>query len=112
MWYIFPQVEGLGSSAMSTRYAIKSVAEAEAFLRHPLLGPRLTECAEAILSIDGRSAREILGAPDDLKLQSCATLFAVVSPEDSVFHRLIDRYFERRRDRRTPRTRLLDAHGG
>ena len=101
MWYIFPQFEGLGSSAMSSQYAIKSVAEAEAYLRHPLLGHRLLECAEAVLSIEGRSASEIFGSPDDVKLKSCATLFALVSPADSVFHRLLDRYFERQQDRRT-----------
>lgn len=101
MWYIFPQFEGLGASSMSRLYAIKNVAEAEAFLRHPLLGPRLTECAEAVLSIESRSAREIFGSPDDLKLKSCATLFAFASPAESVFHRVLDQYFQRQHDRRT-----------
>jgi uncharacterized protein (DUF1810 family) len=90
MWYIFPQFEGLGSSAMSQRYSIKSLGEAEAYLRHPVLGPRLIECAEAVLGVKGRSAVEIFGSPDDLKLRSCATLFASVSPTGSVFHRLLD----------------------
>jgi len=94
MWYIFPQFEGLGSSAMARRYGIKSRAEAEAYLRHPILGPRLVACADAALRIQGRSAFEVFGSPDDLKLQSCATLFAAVSPEGSVFHRLIDAYFQ------------------
>lgn len=94
MWYIFPQFDGLGFSSMSHHYAIKSRAEAKAYLIHPLLGPRLRECAEAALRIEGRSAFEIFGSPDDLKLRSCATLFASVSPEGSVFHRLLDTYFQ------------------
>src|SRR4051794_14255731 len=94
MWYIFPQFVGLGSSPTSRRYAIKSVAEAEAYLSHPVLGPRLAECAEAALRAEGRSAFEIFGSPDELKLRSCATLFACVSPPGSVFHRLLDKYFQ------------------
>lgn len=101
MWYIFPQIAGLGFSALSRRYAIRDRAEAEAYLRHPLLGSRLRECAEAVLAIEGRSAREILGAPDDSKLRSCATLFAGVSAPGSVFHRLLDRYFDGQPDPRT-----------
>ena len=103
MWYIFPQYDGLGSSAMSKRYAIKSVAEAEAYLRHPVLGPRLHECAELLLAIEGRSAFEVFGVPDDMKLRSCATLFASVSPAGSVFERLLDKYFDGERDERTIR---------
>ena len=101
MWYIFPQLAGLGSSAMSNAYAIRSVAEAVAYLRHPVLGPRLTACAEAVLSVTGRSATEIFISPDDLKLQSCATLCALVSPDGSVFHRILDRHFRGRLDPRT-----------
>ena len=101
MWYIFPQIDGLGFSAMSRRYAIKSVAEARAYLRHPLLGPRLSACAEAVLGVDGRSAHEIFGSPDDKKLQSCATLFASVSSAGSVFHRLLDKYYQGQRDGKT-----------
>src|SRR5262249_50248906 len=86
MWYIFPQIEGLGSSSMSRRYSLKSVEEAKAYLGHPLLGPRLVACAKAVVDVHGRSAREIFGSPDDMKLRSCATLFASVSPEVSVFH--------------------------
>jgi uncharacterized protein (DUF1810 family) len=93
MWFIFPQLEGLGSSPAATRYAIKDITEAEAYLRHPVLGPRLLECAHAVLNIQGRSARDILGSPDDLKLRSCATLFAAISPAGSAFHLLIDQYF-------------------
>jgi uncharacterized protein (DUF1810 family) len=101
MWYIFPQIDGLGFSAMSKRYAIGGLAEAEAYLSHPVLGPRLRDCAEAALGVEGRSAAEIFGAPDDMKLRSCATLFACASPAGSVFHRLLDRYFQGRPDPRT-----------
>jgi uncharacterized protein (DUF1810 family) len=101
MWYIFPQFDGLGFSATSKTYAIKSMAETEAYLSHPILGARLMECAEAVLTIEGRSAYEIFGSPDDMKLKSCATLFAQVSPVNSVFERLIDKYFEGERDRKT-----------
>lgn len=101
MWYIFPQLDGLGSSPMARRYAIRSVAEARAYLDHPVLGPRLVECAEAALGVDGRSALDVFGSPDDLKLRSCATLFALVSPAGSVFHRLLDSYFDGHGDART-----------
>src|SRR5436190_3004618 len=76
MWFVFPQVAGLGSSAMAQRYAIGSRAEAEAYLAHQILGRRLQECAEALLSVDGRSAAQIMGYPDDMKLQWSLTLFA------------------------------------
>ena len=101
MWYVFPQFTGLGSSPTSMHYAIKSVQEATAYLAHPVLGPRLLECAEGILQIEGRSALEIFGSPDDMKLRSSATLFASVSPEGSVFHRIIDKYFAGENDART-----------
>lgn len=101
MWYIFPQYDGLGSSATAERFAIKSVAEAEAYLRHPVLGPRLMECAEAALAVDGQTASDVFGYPDDLKLRSCATLFACISPSGSVFERLLDKYFQGERDDRT-----------
>ena len=101
MWYVFPQLDGLGSSSTARRYAIRDLAEAEAYLRHPLLGPRLTAAAAAALAVEGRSAREVFGSPDDLKLRSSATLFAQVSPDGSVFHRLLDRYFDGRPDDRT-----------
>ena len=107
MWYVFPQYDGLGFSETTRRYAIKSVAEAQAYLAHPVLGPRLTEIAEATLGVDGRSAHEVLGSPDDMKLRSCATLFAHVSPPRSVFHRLLDKYFRGERDDRT--LRLIGA---
>jgi uncharacterized protein (DUF1810 family) len=94
IWYIFPQFKGLGRSATSIQYAIKSLPEAHAYLRHPVLGPRLLECAEAVLRIEGRTATEILGTPDDMKLKSCATLFAYVSPAGSVFEQLLAKYYD------------------
>jgi uncharacterized protein (DUF1810 family) len=103
MWYIFPQFEGLGFSSTSRFYSIKSVAEAEAYLSHPVLGPRLRECAEAALGVQGRTALELFGSPDDMKLRSCATLFARVSPPGSVFDQLLDKYFQGGRDDRTLR---------
>jgi uncharacterized protein (DUF1810 family) len=109
MWFIFPQFAGLGFSPTSQHYAITSIAEARAYLDHPVLGARLIECAEAALSVHGRTAREIFGSPDDLKLRSCATLFAAVSPEGSVFHRLLDRFFGGAADEKT--IALLAAAG-
>jgi uncharacterized protein (DUF1810 family) len=101
MWYIFPQFDGLAFSATSKYYSIKSVAEAKAYLAHPLLGARLLECAEAVAGVEGRSATDIFGTPDDLKLRSCATLFACVSPRDSVFDRLLAKYYRGGRDGKT-----------
>jgi uncharacterized protein (DUF1810 family) len=103
MWYIFPQFDGLGVSSTSRQYAIKSVAEAEAYLRHPILGPRLLESVQAMLSVEGRSALEVFGSPDNMKLRSCATLFACVAPAGSVFEQLLDRYFGGERDDKTLR---------
>ena len=110
MWYIFPQLAGLGRSPASLKYSITSLAEAEAYLQHPVLGPRLAECAGAVLAVEGRSAHEIFGSPDDRKLRSCATLFAIVSSPGSVFHRLLDRYFRGEPDVGT--CRLLGLDGG
>jgi uncharacterized protein (DUF1810 family) len=101
MWYVFPQFDGLGFSATSKLYAIKSVAEAQAYLAHPVLGPRLVECAGAVVRVEGRSATDIFGSPDDLKLQSCATLFAALLPASSVFDRLLGKYYGGERDGRT-----------
>ncbi|MFO0822384.1 MAG: DUF1810 domain-containing protein [Gemmataceae bacterium] len=101
MWYIFPQFDGLGLSAMAQRYAIKSIAEAEAYLRHPVLGPRLRECCEAAASVEGRTAQDIFGSPDDMKLRSCVTLFARVSPPGSVFEKLLTKYFHGKPDEKT-----------
>lgn len=101
MWYIFPQFAGLGFSSTSQRYAIRSIAEAEAYLRHPVVGPRLVECCEAAFGVNGASAYEIFGSPDDMKLRSCATLFARVSRPGSVFEGLLGKYFEGVPDERT-----------
>ena len=110
MWFIFPQIDGLASSAMSRRYSIKSAEEARAYLAHPILGPRLLACAQATLSHAGRrSATEVFGWPDDLKLRSSATLFASVSPPDSVFHRLLEQYYPGGQDGET--LRLLGGLG-
>jgi uncharacterized protein (DUF1810 family) len=101
MWYVFPQIAGLGSSAMAQRYAIQSVDEARAYVAHPLLGSRLQQVAEALLAVQQGTAREIMGQPDDLKLRSSMTLFAHVSPPGSVFHRVLARYFNGERDAAT-----------
>jgi uncharacterized protein (DUF1810 family) len=107
MWYVFPQLAGLGVSELSRRYAIRNAEEAKAYLDHPMLGPRLVECAAAVLEIDGRSAYEIFGSPDDLKLRSCATLFARASAPGSVFATLLAKYFGGREDEAT--VRLLES---
>jgi uncharacterized protein (DUF1810 family) len=101
MWYIFPQYQGLGFSFTSRHFAIKSLAEARAYLEHPLLGPRLEACADALLSIDGRSAKQIFGWPDELKLKSSMTLFAQLAGAESVFAQVLDKYFAGARDDRT-----------
>ena len=101
MWYIFPQIDGLGRSPNSRYYAIKSIEEARQYLTHPVLGPRLLECAETVLSIEGRSISSIFGYPDDLKLRSCMTLFELAADSESVFARVLDRYFHGERDVRT-----------
>jgi uncharacterized protein (DUF1810 family) len=103
MWYIFPQLDGLGSSPMSRLYAIKSEGEARAYLADPVLGARLFACAEAMLAIDGQSATAILGSPDDMKLKSCATLFAHVSGAGSVFERILEKFYAGERDGATLR---------
>ena len=101
MWFIFPQLDGLGSSSTAKFYAIKSIEEAQAYLSHPVLGERLRECVNALLAIDGRSASEIFGSPDDLKLRSCATLFAALPNAESIFTELLTKYFDGAPDQRT-----------
>ena len=101
MWYIFPQVEGLGHSPTTRRYSIKSLEEARHYLAHPVLGQRLKESAEAVLAVQGRSAADIFGHPDDWKLQSSMTLFELVSGPESVFGRILDKYYQGKRDTRT-----------
>lgn len=101
MWYIFPQIDGLGHSPTAKFYAIKSAEEARQYLEHPVLGPRLLACAEAVLSVEGRSASEIFGFPDDMKLKSSMTLFASVAEPGVVFVRVLDKYFHGEHDVRT-----------
>jgi len=101
MWFIFPQIDGLGHSPTTRYYAIKSIDEARKYLNHPILGSRLLECAEAVLAIKGRSATEIFGYPDDFKLKSSMTLFAFVSDPGSIFVRVLDKYFQGEHDIRT-----------
>ena len=105
MWYIFPQIEGLGQSPMSVRYSIKSAAEGRAYLDHPTLGPRLRECSTVVHSLVDGSALQIFGSPDDMKLRSCATLFFHVSCE-TVFELLLQKYFKGQPDKET--LRLLE----
>ena len=101
MWFIFPQLAGLGMSPTSQHYGITGLAEAEAYLSHPLLGPRLIECSEAVLLVAGRSARDIFGSPDDMKLRSSATLFARVTDGSPIFRKLLEQYFAGQTDPRT-----------
>jgi len=93
MWFIFPQIAGLGQSPMSIRFAIASLDEAKAYLAHSVLGPRLRECARLALEVEGKSAREIFGSIDATKFRSSITLFARAAPDESVFRRCIDKYF-------------------
>lgn len=97
MWFVFPQIAGLGFSAMSQRYAIGSRAEAGAYLAHPTLGPRLIECTRLVLAVEGRTINAILGAPDDAKFRSSMTLFGAVS-DQPVFGEALGRYFAGERD--------------
>jgi uncharacterized protein (DUF1810 family) len=93
MWFIFPQIRGLGSSAMANRYAISSLAEAEAYLSHPSLGPRLRNCTRLVVDLEGRSIEEIFGYPDDLKFRSSMTLFSRATPDDQIFNEALRKYF-------------------
>ncbi|RLM57359.1 DUF1810 domain-containing protein [Halobellus sp. Atlit-31R] len=101
MWYVFPQVEGLGRSQMSQRYAIRSREEADAYLAHPVLGPRLRECTELVLAVDGRSATDIFGSPDDRKFRSSMTLFDTAADGSAPFGTALERYFGGERDPNT-----------
>ena len=94
MWFIFPQIKGLGFSAMAQRYAIDSLAEARDYLAHPILGARLRECAEVIADTEGRSAEQIFGGIDAVKLRSSMTLFHRAAPDEPVFSRVLDKYFD------------------
>ncbi len=103
MWFIFPQIAGLGHSEMARRYAISGDEEANAYLRHPLLGPRLETCAATLLQWSNRSALDIMGSPDDMKLRSSMTLFAAVAPERQVFTQVLEAFFQGVQDQRTLR---------
>jgi uncharacterized protein (DUF1810 family) len=98
MWFIFPQIAGLGQSAISIRFAIGSLDEAKAYLAHPVLGPRLKECARLALDVKGSAAREIFGPIDEMKFRSSMTLFARTAPSDDLFQRCLDKYFARSPD--------------
>ncbi len=98
MWFVFPQLRGLGRSPMADHYGVAGRAEAAAYLEHPVLGARLRECVDLLLAVPERSARDILGAPDDLKLRSCLTLFEAVAPDEPRFTRALDRFYGGQRD--------------
>ena len=101
MWFIFPQVEGLGRSALATFYAIKNLDEATQYLNHTVLGTRLLECSNTVLGLQGRSVEDVFDWPDDLKLRSSMTLFTYVAGSGSIFDEVLQRYFQGERDQRT-----------
>ena len=94
MWFVFPQLIGLGESAMSRQYGIHSLAEASLYLAHPVLGTRYRECCQALMNVRGKSARDIFGSPDDMKFQSSLTLFAETAPDEILFFNLLEKYFD------------------
>jgi uncharacterized protein (DUF1810 family) len=111
MWFVFPQLQGLGHSAMAYRYGIGSLDEARAYLAHPLLGPRLVECTLAVLAIKGQSLHSIFGSPDDMKFRSSMTLFSLAANEgETVFQQALDRYCDGRADERM--LTLLEGQAG
>ena len=93
MWFVFPQIQGLGHSPMAQRFALSSLVEAKAYLRHPVLGPRLRDCTRLVSAVEGRSIEEIFGYPDYLKFRSCMTLFAHAADDDRVFADALRKYF-------------------
>lgn len=101
MWYIFPQLRGLGQSAMSMRYGLDCLEEARAYLAHPVLGPQLLKCCEAVLKADSNDPWEVFGSPDDLKFRSCLTLFALAAPSVPIFEQLLDKFYGDQKDLRT-----------
>lgn len=101
MWFVFPQLRGLGGSPTAVRYGISSLQEARAYLRHEVLGPRLRECARLVNEVQGRSVGDIFGSPDDLKLCSSMTLFSRATDDNEDFVALLDKYYDGRQDRRT-----------
>ena len=109
MWFVFPQIAGLGASSMSQRYAISSLDEARAYLAHPILGARLVECTSVLAELEGRTAQDVFGTVDAVKLRSSMTLFARAAPDDPVFLEVLDRYFDGRADEATDAR--LEAQG-
>ncbi|AIO70088.1 DUF1810 domain-containing protein [Burkholderia oklahomensis] len=101
MWFVFPQIEGLGDSAIAQRYAISTLDEAAAYLRHPLLGARLRECTRLVNDVEGHSIQAIFGYPDDLKFRSSVTLFAHATPDNAVFVEALEKYFGGEADHNT-----------
>jgi uncharacterized protein (DUF1810 family) len=94
MWFIFPQIMGLGQSPMSRAYAIQSLDEARAYLAHPVLGMRLRECGQVLMNVRNKTAQDIFGSIDAMKLRSCLTLFAEADPDDVLFYNLLEKYFD------------------
>ncbi|MEQ1848494.1 MAG: DUF1810 domain-containing protein [Nitrospira sp.] len=101
MWFIFPQITGLGRSAMAQKFALTSFDEAKAYLQHPILGPRLKECTQLVLDVEGRSAEEIFSSPDNLKFRSCLTLFMTATTDNTVFKDALLKYFDGKPDEMT-----------
>jgi uncharacterized protein (DUF1810 family) len=101
MWFVFPQLRGLGRSEMAERFGLSGAAEAQGYLQHPVLGPRLLESVTTLLQHRDKSALDILGHPDDLKLRSCLTLFAAIAPDEAVFQEALERFFGGEMDART-----------
>jgi len=101
MWFVFPQLKGLGHSWMADKYGLASKGEAVAYVEHPVLGPRLRECSELINAVENQRIDAILGYPDNLKFRSCMTLFVNMAPENESFHRALEKYFDGKPDKRT-----------
>ena len=101
IWYVFPQITGLGMSSTSMQYAIEDLEQANRYFQHPALGKRLIETANAVLAVEGKTANQIMGTPDDLKLRSSMTLFSVVKNADPVFQAVLDKYFDGEPDQKT-----------
>ncbi|MBH0200562.1 MAG: DUF1810 domain-containing protein [Nitrospira sp.] len=101
IWFIFPQITGLGHSGMAQQFAIASLDEAKAYLQHPVLGPRLRVCTQLVLNVNGRSAEEIFGYPDNLKFRSCMTLFLTAATDNNLFNNALLKYFDGKPDQLT-----------
>jgi uncharacterized protein (DUF1810 family) len=101
IWFIFPQIAGLGHSQMAKKFSLSSLAEAQAYIKHPLLGPRLRECTRLVNQVEGRSIQQIFGYPDDLKFRSSMTLFAQATPDNALFQEALQKYFNGELDSQT-----------